>query len=211
MEGQSFTMNAVRAALRSFGANGQEIRNVYLHEALGLESNAEKALLRERIKDMVQRDEVRRVRTGVYIYNFGYRPRENKAHPAIWRFVRKSKPGWTVGECVMMTDVSHSHVLRYLGWLKKEGYVESIGKNGRGGARYAATPKTDLTPETPYPPIGNRDDPLARERVAAATIVRLLHCAKPDAAKTSRDIVDACNTLLARFSKPVIETENVQN
>lgn len=210
MEGHTVTIDMVRVALRSFGANSQEISNAQLYHALGLESEPEKARLRFRINDMVQHGEVSKVRAGVYTYNFKHRPRDSKAYPAIWRFVRKSKPGWSVSECALMTRVGYTHVLRYCSWLEDEGFVECIGKNDRNARQYAGTSKADMAPETPYPPF-RETDPFEREKGAATAVVRLMMCADPYAPKTARGIVDACNTLLARFSKPVIETENVQN
>lgn len=105
---KELTNETIRYALRNFGKGGEEISHAMLFEAFGLTEERDKARLRNRINDMARMGEVVKVRPGVYTYNFGYRPRENRSLPAIWRFVRKAKPrnalswcGWiTRGCCV---------------------------------------------------------------------------------------------------------------
>lgn len=137
----------------------------------------------------------------------GRRPREARTLEAVWRFVRKAKPGWTLSECAMMTRVSYTQALRYCNWLADEGFIIRAGKDERNAATWRATAKADRTPETPYPPL-READPLARERVAAATIARLLLCADPYAKKTAQDITNACKVLLARFGENRTGNEN---
>lgn len=200
----------VRTALRSFGAGGQEIHQSQLYDALGLTAEPEKARVRRRIADLLRHGEVTRVRDGVFIYNEKHRPREAKALVAIWRFVRKAKPGWSVNDCALMTKVSYTRVLRYCTWLEEHGFVARVGKNERNAVTYRGTLKADQQPETPYPPQKDTD-PFARERVAAASITRLMLCADPYAPKTAREISEACNILLDRFGKNCTENENVNN
>ena len=211
MKGQTVTIDMVRTALRSFGAEEQKISNAQLYDALDLKTEAEKARLRARINDMVRAGEVKKVKPGVYVYNFKYRPRESKAYPAIWRFVRKSKAGWCISECALMVRVDYTHVLKYCAWLEDEGYLRRVGRNEKNAVTYRATMKADMAPETPYPP-HRETDPFAKERVAAATVTRLMLCADPYAPWTARAVVDACRVLLARFEKSgeesVTENEN---
>ena len=54
------------------------------------------AALRSRISDMTRHGEVKRTRTGCFTYDFKHRPREAKSYEALWRFVRKAKPGWSI-------------------------------------------------------------------------------------------------------------------
>lgn len=137
----------------------------------------------------------------------GRRPREARTLEAVWRFVRKAKPGWTLSECAMMTRVSYTQALRYCTWLADEGFIIRVGKDERNAATWRATAKADRTPETPYPPT-READPYARERAAAATIVRLMLCADPDSKKTARGIVEACEVLLERFGGNRTTNEN---
>ena len=143
-----------------------------LFEAFGLTEEGDKARLRNRINDMARMGEVVKVRPGVYTYNFGYRPRENRSLPAIWRFVRKAKPGWCLKECALMVRVDYTRVLRYAAWLEEQGYIQRIGRNGKNAVTYRGTSKADMTPETPYPPY-KETDPFQKERAAAATIARI--------------------------------------
>lgn len=210
MEGITVTQDMVRSALQHLGAKGELVSNVQMFDVLGLTIEPEKARMRSRIKDMILHGEVERVEEGCYRYNFKHRPRENKSFPAIWRFVRKSKPGWSFSECALMTRVSYTQVSRYGAWLEEQAFIVRVGKNDRNAVTYRGTPKADQTPETPWPPLRDTD-PFAREKSAAASIARLMLCHDPYAAKTARDVVMACKTLLNRFEKTVIETENEQN
>ncbi|WP_297047264.1 hypothetical protein [uncultured Desulfovibrio sp.] len=200
---------AVRAALQALGKGGKEISYHLVYEALGLKSEAEQAVVRSRISDMTRHGEVKRTRTGCFTYDFKHRPREAKSYETLWRFVRKAKPGWSVSECAMYTRVSYTQALRYCNWLEEEGFIERAGRSDRNAVTWRPTVKADQNPETPYPPL-RETDPFAKERVAAATITRLMLCANPYALKTARDITDACRVLLARFEKDVPEnrTEN---
>lgn len=210
VENATVTIDMVRTALKSFGANKQEISNAQLYDALNLKNGKEKDRLRSRINDLVRAGEVVKVRPGVYTYNFKHRSREGKGYAAIWRFVRKEKPGWTLNECALMVRIDYSHVLKYCGWIEDEGYVERVGRNAKRAITYKGTPKADATPETPYPPRKDTD-PFEKERVAAATLVRLMLCANPYQPRTGRAIVDACRVLLARFENTVTQAENKEN
>ena len=182
---------AVRAALQALGEGGKEISYRLVYEALGLENEAE----------------VKRTRTGCFTYDFKHRPREAKSYEALWRFVRKAKPGWSISECAMMTRVSYTQALRYCNWLAEEGFIARAGRDDRNAVTWRSTVKADKNPETPYPPL-RETDPFARERAAAATIARLLLCADPYAKKTAQSITDACKVLLARFDRNRTENEN---
>ena len=197
---------AVRAALQALGEGGKEISYRLVYEALGLENEAEQAVVRSRISDMTRHGEVKRTRTGCFTYDFKHRPREAKSYEALWRFVRKAKPGWSISECAMMTRVSYTQA-RYCNWLAEEGFIARAGRDDRNAVTWRATVKADKNPETPYPPL-RETDPFARERAAAATIARLLLCADPYAKKTAQSITDACKVLLARFDRNRTENEN---
>lgn len=198
---------AVRAALQALGEGGKEISYRLVYETLGLENDAEQAVVRSRISDMTRHGEVKRTRTGCFTYDFKHRPRESKSYETLWRFVRKAKSGWSISECAMMTRISYTHALRYCNWLAEEGFIIQAGRDARNAVTWRATSKADKTPETPYPPL-RETDPFARERTAAATIARLMLCADPYAKKTAQSITDACKVLLARFDKNRTENEN---
>ena len=201
---KELTSESIRFALRNFGKGGQEISHAMLFEALGLTKEGDKARLRNRINDMARMGEVIKVRPGAYTYNFKYRPRESRSLPAIWRFVRKAKPGWCLKECALMVRVDYTQVLRYAAWLEDQGYIQRVGHNEKRAVTYRATSKADMTPETPYPPY-RETDPFQKERAAAATIARLMLCADPYVQKTAHGILEACNVLQARFSRPMNE------
>jgi len=207
---EKVTKVAVRMAMQALGEGGKEISYRLVYEALGISTEADQAIVRTRISDMTRHGEVERIRTGCFVYNYRHRPREAKSLEAVWRFVRKAKPGWTVSECALMTRVSYTQVLRYCNWLVEEGFISRTGKDERNAITYRATVKADKNPETPYPP-HRETDPFARERVAAANIARLMLCADPYARKTARSITEACRILLDRFEKSSTENENVND
>ena len=199
--------DAVRTALQALGEGGKEISYRLVYEALGLNDEADYAIVRTRISDMTRHGEVKRTRTGCFTYDFKHRPRESKSYETLWRFIRKAKPGWSISECAMMTRVSYTQALRYCNWLAEEGFIARAGRDDRNAVTWRATVKADKNPETPYPPL-RETDPFARERAAAATIARLLLCADPYAKKTAQSITAACNVLLTRFDKNRTENEN---
>lgn len=206
MEENKPTVEKIRTAMQSLGADGKEVSYQLLYEALELDNDAAQAVVRSKINDMTRHGEVQRVRAGCFVYNFRHRPREARTYEVLWRFVRKAKPGWTISECAMMTRVSYTRALRYCNWLEEENYIMQTGKTERNAMAYRCTAKADMSPETPYPPL-READPYARERVAAATITRLMLCADPRSRKTARSIAEACHVLLARFES-VTQSEN---
>lgn len=201
------TIDMVRKAVRALGDGGREVSYRQIYEALGLDHEAEQAVVRSRISGMKRHGEVRAARPGVVVYDEQHRPREGRMHVVIWRFVRTAKPGWSISECALMTRVSYTHILRYVTWLEGEGFVERAGRDSKRATLFRATGKAQATPETPYPPV-RETDPFQKERTAAATITRLMLCADPYAPRTARAITDAANVLLARFSNSVTENEN---
>ncbi len=200
MEGRpEITMEQVRVAVKSLGEGGALVSNAELFEALGLEIEADKARLRNRMQEMVATGEVSRVREGIYVYNFEQCQVSAKYHKAMWRFVRSQKPGWSVRDMSLFTRASYSHACKYCSWLKDEGYIEQIGKNGLTKI-YAGTGKAMATPETPHPP-QKINDPYQEERSAAAKIIRLMLCADVGNWRVQKAIVDACDVLRRRFAK----------
>lgn len=199
------TIVMVRNAMQTLGEKGREVSYRQIYEALGLENDAQQAIVRSRISEMLRHGEVKRISPGLFSYNEKHRAREGKTFSTVWRFVRAAKPGWTITHAAMMTRVSYTQVLRYCGWLEGEGYIERVGRDEKRAYTYRGTGKATASPETPYPPVRDTD-PFQKERTAAATITRLMLCADPYAVKTATTIVEACRVLLARFDKQQEET-----
>lgn len=210
MDTPQITKEAIRAAMQALGQDGKEITYRLVYEALGLENEAQQAIVRSRISDMRRHGEVTRLAPGYFAYNFEHRPREARTYAVMWRYVRAAKPGWTISECAMMTRVSYTRALRYCNWLQEEGYIERQGKDARQATTWRATLKANQSPETPYPPL-REPDPYAKERSAAATITRLLLCSDPHSRHTARRIVDAAHILLARFERQANTVTEVEN
>ena len=201
-------MENLRIAVRSLGEGGKEFSHALVFETLGLETPTEKKAARVRLNAMLENGELTRVEPGRFIYNFQKRLRNGPMLECVWRFVRAAKPGWTLEECSLMTRVSYSHATKYMAWLEAEGFVQRTGRNENNAFTYKKTEKARAHPETPYPPI-KPTDPFAKERMAAATITRLMLCADPCAVKTGRDICEACRVLLARFEKNNTESRTI--
>jgi hypothetical protein len=92
---------------------------------------------------------------------------------------------------------------RYCGWLENEGYIAQHGKDGTT-TLYRATDKADKSPETPYPPITDRN-PFERENAAAARLATLMLCHDPYQPRVAAEIIKQCNVLLARFGVKQLE------
>lgn len=204
-EARTITTGMAREAVRSFCKGGGRVSNAQLYEVMGLACEPEKDRLRTRINGMVDQGEVNRIGPDLYEYNFKFRLRKNETYPRLWRFVRTQKPGWSVNAACQLTRVSYTQAMRYIAWLEGAGFVARHGKDGQT-TLYRATDKADKTPETPFPPITDRN-PFEKEAAAAAQIARLMLCHDPYQPKTARDIVAACNVLLARFNKSGQEAE----
>ncbi|MDR1398127.1 MAG: hypothetical protein LBJ14_10420 [Desulfarculales bacterium] len=200
-EPQTITTAMVRQAMRGFCADIKDHRvsNAQLYEAMGLTQECEKARLRSCIADMTLSGETIKISPGLYEYNFKYRSRENTSYPAIWRFVRTQKPGWSISYACQLTRVSYSRTARYIAWLENEGFVTRHGKDSKT-TLYHATDKADRTPETPYPPLTDRN-PFEKENAAAARLATLMLCHDPYQPRVAAEIVKHCKTLLARFAK----------
>lgn len=190
----------VRSAIMALSEGDKEVSHALLYDALGVKADVEKGFIRKTVSKMSVHGEITRTERGTYKYNFKHRGRKNTYRDALWRFVRASKPGWTLGDCALMTMASYSYAAHYVAWLEAEGFVVRTGRNSDNSFVYQNTAKARSHPETPYPPV-KETDPFAREKVAAATITRLMLCANPYAAKTARDICQACKVLMARFEK----------
>jgi hypothetical protein len=200
---QCITTGMVRDAMRSFCQGGKRVSNAQLYTVMALTCEQEKDRLRTRITDMIKSGEVIKISSGLYEYNFKYRVRENTSFPALWRFVRSQKPGWSISYASRLTRVSYTQAARYCAWLENEGYIVRHCKDGRT-ALYRATDKADRTPETPYPPITDRN-PFERENAAAARLATLMLCHDPYQTRVAAEIVKNCSILLARFSVKQLE------
>ena len=207
-EERNLNLETVRAAAQALGQDGKEISHGLIYDYLGIDDESGKEIVRARVSNMVKHGEVTRTERGAFVYNFRHRPRNAAMLESVWRFVRAAKPGWTIEECSLLTRTSYSHTSRYVSWLEAEGFIERQGRNPDNRITFRNTGKARAHPETPYPPI-RPTDPFARERMAAATITRLMLCADPYAVKTGRDICEACRVLLARFEKGNTESRTI--
>lgn len=205
-DARTITIEMVREAMRSHCKPGVRVSNAELYRLLDLKCEEEKDRLRTRLNNMVIAGELLRVERGLYEYNFKYRVRKNTTFPAIWRFVRMQKEAWSYADVCQLTRISYSQVKRYCEWLENEGYIVRYGKKG-ATFTYRATEKAELTPETPYPEITDRN-PFERENAAAAELARLMLCNDPYQPTTARKIVAACNVLRARFDPTFNQNEN---
>lgn len=103
----SVTLEMVRNAVQALGTGGHEVSYRQVYEALGLTNDAQQAVVRTRVSGMAKHGEITRTGTGRFVYNFNRRPRDAKVYAAMWRFVRASKPGWSVSECGMRPAQLH--------------------------------------------------------------------------------------------------------
>ena len=192
--------------VQALGKDGAEVSNHMIFNALSIDTEQKKARVRARIGGMVRHGELTRMKDGVYVYNFNRRPRNPRTYCAIWRFVRKAKPGWSLNDVCTMTRVSYTQVRRYCDWLQEEGYISTVGRE-KNSILYRASHKADLNPETPFPPL-RETNPFEQENNAAVQIINALLKQDPYSVKTAKIITKAARTLLERFEKTITQSEN---
>lgn len=201
------TRAMVRKAAKAFGAKGTEFGYALFYELYGYEVDGDRAVVRSHITSMVDAGELRRVKNGVFVYNFNYRPRgDSPLRIKMWRFIRSQKPGWTLQDMALMSGASYTHVARYCDWLEQEGYIAAFGKEGNT-ITYKATAMATKAPEMPQPPTEERN-PFETECRAAGVITNRMLYGNLYSLKTKREIVAACNVLLARFDETCNQNEN---
>jgi hypothetical protein len=189
------TTDVLRETMKGF----ERVSNEQLYNVLDVHDRRERSDLRARLRDMCKRGEAVRIGTAMYQYNKKYSvASKNTTYSAIWRFVRSQKPGWSISYAAQLTRVSYTQVARYCTWLENEGYIARHGKDGQT-TLYCATEKADRSPETPYPPLTDKN-PFERENAAAARLATLMLCHNPYQPRVAAEIVKNCNVLLARFA-----------
>ena len=201
----------VRGVVIGLTRNGrEECSNQLLAEALGLETEPEKARMRSRLAELVRRNELVRVGRGHYRYNPAARPklhRTGESYARMWRAVRSSKPGVSAQDLAQVSRTGYTQVRRYCKWLESEGYLKRHGVKGNT-LLYRATALAKDQRETPYPPLPI-EDPFAGERAAACRLVRLYMERDPYQPGVKRQIEAACRVILERLGQ-VAESDNTE-
>lgn len=196
---KSVGMTQLRELIQGLAEGGKkQITNAMLYEALGLEEPDEKARLRRRVTDMVQRKELIRIKQGVFKYNPKAQPqRHGEMYIRIWRLVRSKQPGWSIQDLATITRASYTMVLKYCRFLLEEGYIAKFGKEGNT-QKYRATGKAKDQRDTPYPPVAVKD-PYEKERGASCRLVRQMMERDLSQPGVRKKIIKECRTILARF------------
>lgn len=203
---RSLEMDHVRGVVRGLSRAGkEEVTNALVAEALGLQTEPEKARMRRRLNEMVRRNELIRLAPGRYQYDPKACPdrRTGESYQRIWRAVRSAKPGFSAQDLSQVSRVGYTQVRRYLSWLQEEGFVARFGANGNT-LLYRGTALARDQRETPFPPRPIKD-PFETERSAACRLVRLFMDRDPYQAKGK--IIKECRAILDRFEKSTEEAE----
>lgn len=196
----TFEMDRIRDVLGGLTEDGKKpVTNALLFDAFGLGSGMEpeKARLRRRLNDMVQRGELVRLEPGKYTYHPSAKKRHGEMFQRIWRAVRSSKPGFSVGDIAQVTRADYTTVLKYFKALEAEDYLARHGQKGNTRF-YRATCKAKERRETYYPPL-EITNPFERECGAACRIVRALMERDPDQQAVVKKIVAAAWIIIHRF------------
>lgn len=190
----------IREAIQVLCSNpGDQFSYGVLFELFGLETAADKAVLRSKMRDMRRRGEIQRVRPGVFTYHpEAVERREAVGYQRVWRAMRSARPGWTMADMAQVTRMSYSMVRKYGNCLHAEGF---IAPNGRqvNTRLWRITAKGREHRETPYPPRAIKD-PYANERSAACRLVRLLMDQDPGRPGVREKIVKETRAIQARFT-----------
>lgn len=203
-------MEQLRATLRAFcptGADREAVTVSALAAVMGVQTD-ERQTLRKRIRDMLQRGELRRVKTGWFVRVPHNEPgRFGESPGRIWRAVHVQAAPFTARKISQISRCSVATVGHYLSWLAQDGYVEFAGYENRS-RRYSVTPKGKFFREIPYPP-SLFVDPTEAERVACWRLMQLYH-EDVTAPAVVKQIRENLATLNARFNGRKQENTNVE-
>ena len=192
---------AIRAVIQAICPDPKDrITYARLYEIFGLTTEGDKAKLRSRMSDMLQRGELKRIEPGVFTYHpQAIGRREGVGYQRVWRAIRSARPGWTTQELAQVTRMSYSMVRKYCRWLWREGFIAPHGRKGNTRL-WRATSAAKARRQTPYPP-RRQPDPYQAERAAACRLVRCLMDKDPGRPGVRARIVKECRTLLERFGR----------
>ncbi len=205
----SFEMDQLREVLSGVTENGQRpVTNALLFEAfkMGNGMEREKSQLRRRLNHLVKRGELVRLEPGKYTFLPTPKTRNGEMFQRIWRAVRSSKPGFSVGDIAQVTRADYTTVMKYFKALEAEGYLARHGQQGNT-RYYRATIKAKEQRETYYPPLEIKN-PFEKECGAACRIVRALMERDPYQPAVKQKIVDAVWILVERFDPEMTGAKN---
>lgn len=191
-------MDHLRSVVQGLAVGGSKpVNNALVYQALALETEEEKARVRRRLNEMVQRKELTRTSPGQYTFNpQAAGRREGEGYTRMWRAVRASRASFLYGEIAAVAHVDASSVSKYCKFLRSEGFIRLAGKKGRS-TLLSITAKGREQRETPFPPLPIKV-PYEAERRAVSRLARLFF-ESPDLGSVSEKICTECRTILARF------------
>lgn len=123
----------VREQIKILGADGREVANSELAEALDLVSDKDKRGMYRALADMRKHGEVKRCRPGVYIYTAKLKT-EDELRQKIWRVIR-SKRVVTINDLMELAGASETYAKDYVQMLVRREVVKTI-RTKRGRWKY---------------------------------------------------------------------------
>lgn len=208
---KSTQMDHLRAVVQGLSRNGElALSNALVYRALDVECDAERAVVRRQLNEMVRRHELERTGRGEYRYNSKARPgRSAPGYQRMWRAIRASKGTFSYSEIAAVSHVEISFVNRYCRFLLTE---NCIRKNGKDGTRllFSLTAQGRETRSTPYPP-RRIAPPFEAERKAMSRMARVFFEDDLYGAKARGVIAKECRTILARFGGEIEGGDNGRN
>ncbi|WP_419787246.1 hypothetical protein [Pseudodesulfovibrio sp.] len=191
-------MDKLRGVVIGLSEGGKkEINNALVFQALGLETEPEKARVRRQLDGMTRQNELSRLKPGHYTYNPKAPQRRGEGYVRMWRGIRSSAGSFGIAEIAAVSHVDTSSVSKYLKHLLSIGLVRRNGKNGMN-LLYSTTPSGRDQRETPYPPVAVRD-PFANERAAMSRLARVFFEKDLYADAARKTVIKECRAILNRF------------
>lgn len=194
------TVEMVRGVVAGLSGGGKkEVSNALIYQALGLETEPEKARCRSRIENLLQRKELERISPGKYRHTPKPLGRYGDSYVRMWRAARSQTKAFDLSLIQQISHVSNSTAGKYVKFLESERYLRRAGKRGNIKL-YAVTAQGRNQRETPFPPLPIKD-PFATQRSAMSRLARIFFEKDLYAPRNGEKIVKECEIILARFKQ----------
>lgn len=192
-------MDQVRAVLKALSNNGANtVTAIALAQALGLETESQKQVMRKRLHMLVDRGEAEKPAYGEFRYVPNSEPgRRGKSYMRIWKLIRIQTPGWSKQEIAAVSRFDRTTVEKYVNWLEGEGFVVRHGCKGNT-VLWRTTDKGREQRDTPWPP-ASRALPYEVERAAMGRLCTIMFTADLDQNHVRAKIEKCLAVLSARF------------
>ncbi|SMF44501.1 hypothetical protein [Desulfovibrio gilichinskyi] len=192
------SMEALRDLCRTLGSGGRIFSYAMIYEALSVDTEKLRNLIRGRCKDLCKSGELIRKGRGEYSYNENaLTGKDALILKAAWRAIKAAKPGFSTHDIARRSGATYSHICKWFRFLVGNEYIKQHGRD-KNIILYRATAKAQQTDETPLMP-RKPHNPFESEKKAACELIKLFMLGDPYAPATQNKIIKNCRAILDRF------------